>query len=104
MEGNRWRWVSKRTPKTLLTYMAEDAAPDPKRSSTRAPRLIGEERDRCIYCGGTKITREGKRHKQLKTVQLWYCRTCDRVFTPQRAKGKRYPLKAILESREHIIF
>ena len=78
--------------------MAEDAAPDQKRSSARVGRLIGEELERCIYCGGTKITREGKRHKQLETVQLWYCRTCDRVFTPQRAKGKRYPLKVILES------
>jgi hypothetical protein len=78
--------------------MAEDAAPDPKRLSAGAGRLIGEELERCIYCGGTKITREGKRHKKLETVQLWYCRACDRVFTPQRAKGKRYPLKIILES------
>jgi PD-(D/E)XK nuclease superfamily len=78
--------------------MAEDAAGDPKRSSTRGGRLIGEELERCIYCGGTKISREGKRHKKLETIQLWYCRTCDRVFNPQRAKGKRYPLKVILES------
>jgi len=32
--------------------------------------------------------REGKRYKKLETVQLWYCLACDRVFTPQRAKGK----------------
>jgi len=78
--------------------MAEDAAQGPKRSSARARRLIGEELERCIYCGGTQISREGKRYKKLEDVQLWYCQTCDRVFTPQRAKGKQYPLKIILES------
>src|SRR3984957_306219 len=67
-------------------------------ASSRARRLVGAELERCIYCQGTKITREGKRQKKLETVQLWYCRTCDRVFTPQRAKGKTYPLKVVLES------
>jgi hypothetical protein len=54
--------------------------------------------ERCIYCDGTRITREGKRYKKLETVQLWYCHDCDRVFTPQVAHGKRIPLKVILES------
>lgn len=31
-------------------------------------------------------------------MQLWYCQRCDRIFTAQRAKGKQYPLKIILES------
>jgi ATP-dependent exoDNAse (exonuclease V) beta subunit len=34
----------------------------------------------------------------METVQLWYCAHCDRVFTPQRAKGKTYPMKVILEA------
>jgi hypothetical protein len=67
-------------------------------ASSRARRLVGAELERCIYCQGTTITREGKRQKKLETVQLWYCRTCDRVFTPQKAKGRTYPLKIILES------
>jgi transposase-like protein len=66
--------------------------------SSRAARLVGTEHERCIFCNGTEITREGKRYKKLEAVQLWYCRTCDRVFTPQRARGKTYPLKIILES------
>lgn len=65
---------------------------------THKSAIVGEALERCIYCKGTQVTREGKRYKKLETVQLWYCRTCDRVFTPQRAKGKRYPLKVILES------
>jgi ATP-dependent exoDNAse (exonuclease V) beta subunit len=66
--------------------------------SSRGKHLVGAELERCIFCRGTKIAREGKRYKKLETVQLWYCRTCDRVFTPQRAKGKTYPLKLVLES------
>jgi hypothetical protein len=44
--------------------------------------IVGQALERWIYCGGTKITQEGKRHKKLETIQLWYCRICDRVFTP----------------------
>lgn len=67
-------------------------------ASSHARRLVGAELERCIVCNGTEITREGKRYKKLEVVQLWYCRTCDRVFTPLRAKGKTYPLKIVLES------
>jgi hypothetical protein len=73
--------------------------PSSSRSSSRPRRpLIGANTERCIYCDGTRITREGKRYKQWETVQLWYCHNCDRVFTPQIAKGKTFPLKVILES------
>ena len=61
-------------------------------------RLIGATLERCIYCDGTAITKKGQRRKKLETIQLWYCHSCDRVFTPQPAKGKTYPLKVILEA------
>jgi hypothetical protein len=67
-------------------------------ASHRRSRVIGAELERCIYCQGTKIRREGVRRKKLETVQLWYCRDCNRTFTPQRAKGRTYPLKVILEA------
>jgi hypothetical protein len=70
-------------------------------ASSRARQLIGAQLERCIYCNGKRITREGTRKKKFETVQLWYCHSCDRVFTPQRAKGKTYPLKVILESPMH---
>lgn len=63
-----------------------------------AHRVVGSELERCIFCQGRAIIRHGLRRKKLETVQLWYCESCDRVFTPQRAKGKTYPLKVILES------
>ena len=73
--------------------------PRSSRSSSHPRRpLIGANTERCIYCEGTRITREGKRYKKLETVQLWFCHDCDRVFTPQIVKGKTFPLKVILES------
>ena len=62
------------------------------------PAIVGARLERCIFCQGTRIVRKGLRHKKLETVQLWRCNDCYRVFTPQRAKGKTYPLKLILES------
>jgi len=38
-----------------------------------------------------RITREGRRYKKLETIQLWRCHDCDRVFTPQIAKGESFP-------------
>jgi len=87
----RWRGTHTAVPHQAIT---EYRSPP----SSRARQIIGASRERCVYCDGKKITREGKRHKKYETVQLWYCHTCDRVFTPQRAKGKTYPLKVILES------
>ena len=81
--------------------MAELILTSPVSPSSRRRRLIGAELERCPYCAGSSIRREGKRQKKHEMVQLWYCHTCDRVFTPQRTKGKTYPLKIILESVMH---
>lgn len=67
-------------------------------TSSRKRRLIGVNVERCIYCDRLGIRKEGKRYKKLEVVQLWYCPHCDAVFTPQKAKGKTYPLKVILEA------
>ena len=68
------------------------------KSRKTKPAIVGARLERCIFCQGTHIVRKGLRHKKLETVQLWRCNDCDRVFMPQRAKGKTYPLKLILES------
>src|SRR5712671_5007722 len=57
-------------------------------------RLIGDQCERCLYCHGLRITREGKRYKKLETVQLWRCHDCNRLFTPQIATGKTFPWSA----------
>src|SRR3546814_17317875 len=69
-----------------------------RQGSPRQQRLVGSELERCIYCRGKAIRREGVRRNKYETVQLWYCKVCDRVFTQRRAKGRTYPLKIIPES------
>ena len=66
--------------------------------TAKVPKLIGADLERCIFCHGKSIRREGKRRKKLELVQIWYCRACDRTFSPQLAKGKTYPLKIIVEA------
>jgi hypothetical protein len=82
-----------RTAPGRLPSISHASAP----SARRGP-VLGAELERCIYCAGATITRKGKRYKKLETIQLWFCHTCNRVFTPQIAKGKTYPLKVILEA------
>jgi hypothetical protein len=72
----------------------------PKRSY-KANEPVGSEQERCIYCSGTKLTKKGTRKKKFETVQLWYCKDCDAVFTPRALKGKTYPIPVILDGLSH---
>ena len=62
---------------------------------------VGSEQERCIYCSGTKLTKKGTRKKKFETVQIWYCKDCDTVFTPRALKGKTYPIPVILDALCH---
>ena len=59
--------------------------------------IVGAFQERCIYCSGKRIKRKGRRRKKFETVQLWYCKDCDQVFTPSALKGKTYPIPVILD-------
>jgi hypothetical protein len=61
-----------------------------------------QTQDRCIYCFGKEITKKGTRKKKFETVQLWYCKTCEQVFTPNAAKGKTYPIPVIIEGLNYL--
>ena len=83
----------------------EHLIPLEARLGSTSPRLlthlVGENQERCLYCHGTRITREGKRYKKHEVIQRWLCHACNRVFSPQQTKGKTYPLKVILEALMH---
>lgn len=51
----------------------------------------------CPYCSGKDIVKKGIRRKKLETVQLYWCNACRKVFTPQKVKGKQFPLPVILD-------
>ena len=59
--------------------------------------IVGAFEVRCLFCSGKRITRKGRRRKKFETIQLWYCRDCDQVFTPRALKGKTYPIPVILD-------
>lgn len=51
----------------------------------------------CPYCSG-KIIKRGIRKKKFESVQIYYCKKCDKRFTSQITKNKTYPLRVILDS------
>jgi len=52
----------------------------------------------CPYCQGIKIIKRGQRQKQFETVQIYYCKHCQKRFTPLITKHKSFPLRIILDS------
>lgn len=53
--------------------------------------------EQCPYCQGKKIVKRGKRQKKFEIVQLYFCKKCQKTFTPQSIKGRHYPLKVIFD-------
>jgi len=51
----------------------------------------------CPYCKG-KIVKKGIRKKKFEAVQLYYCKNCDKKFTPAITKNKTYPLRLVMDS------
>lgn len=52
----------------------------------------------CPYCGGKEIVRKGTRKNKYGEVQRFYCRPCNRRFSPLVNKGKSFPLRVILDA------
>ncbi len=52
----------------------------------------------CPYCQGTKFVKAGFRIKKHEKVQLFYCKHCQKKFTPLITQGKTYPVAVILRS------
>lgn len=52
----------------------------------------------CPYCSGTDFVKTGFRLKKHEKIQVFFCRRCQRKFTPLITKGKTYPIAVILKS------
>ena len=52
---------------------------------------------KCPYCRSEKIVKKGLRKKKREQVQLYLCRTCNKVFTANISKGRHYPVSLILD-------
>lgn len=52
----------------------------------------------CPYCNGKDIVKRGLREKKHETIQVYFCKHCNKKFTPLMSKNKSYPLRVILEA------
>ncbi len=52
----------------------------------------------CPFCQGRELIKKGQRQKKYEVTQVYYCKNCDKKFTPGATKHKTFPLRIILES------
>ena len=52
----------------------------------------------CPYCKGKNFIKKGRRAKKHESVQIYYCKKCDKKFTPAISKNKTFPLRLILDA------
>ena len=57
----------------------------------------------CPYCGSGDFVRRGTRKKKHERVQLYLChnKECGRTFTSEESKGRRYPIKLVIEGMSY---
>ena len=75
--------------------MTSKPSTKPSKTSKKKP-IIGLNVRSCPYCSA-KVVKKGIREKKFERVQLYFCKNCQKVFTPQLVKGKTTPLRVILE-------
>ncbi|MBU3933842.1 MAG: hypothetical protein KKH11_04180 [Candidatus Omnitrophica bacterium] len=52
----------------------------------------------CPYCNGKDIIKKGQRVKKYGEIQLYYCNSCDKKFTPGVDKHRTFPLRLIIDA------
>ncbi|MDO8620034.1 MAG: hypothetical protein Q7R64_01645 [bacterium] len=84
-------------PKTEVATSAGEASA--KAQATSALTAPTE----CVYCQSVDFVRRGRRHNKFGTAQLYICRNpvCGRTFTAKDIKGKKFPLKIVIECMSH---
>jgi len=54
--------------------------------------------EQCPYCQGSNIVKKGRRKKKMEEIQIYFCKHCQKKFTPQISRSRTYPLRIILDS------
>ena len=88
-------WEGLPLPKQELTIAQSDQEAKLKNALLKAEPE--PDNVRCIYCAGREVVKRGLRKKKLERVQLYFCHNCKKTFVWQRVKGKKFPLRVILE-------
>ena len=53
--------------------------------------------DQCIYCQSRNIVKKGLRKKKHEEIQVYFCKHCEKKFTPSLTRNKTFPLRVILD-------
>ncbi len=58
---------------------------------------------RCPYCESAEFVKRGTRKKKHESIQLYQCTNpaCGRTFSETNAKGRRYPMKLVIEGMSY---
>lgn len=77
----------------------DERIPNVENSAQAFERTADLGRQTCPYCGSNDIVKRGVRQKKYEKVQLYLCRKseCGRTFTALESKGRRYPIKIVIE-------
>ena len=51
----------------------------------------------CPFCHSS-LVKKGLRKKKYETIQVYYCKNCEKKITPLITKNKTYPLRVIIDS------
>lgn len=53
---------------------------------------------KCRFCGSKNVIKRGFRKTKYQKKQLYKCKECGKTFTPEKIKGRTYPLKYIINA------
>jgi hypothetical protein len=81
---------------TTSTKSATVTGVPPRHPALRRSKHETKPIERCPYCGDLGIIKKGIRKNKYGAVQLFYCRRCEKKFSPLVTKGKSFPLKIII--------
>jgi transposase-like protein len=81
-----------------LTFTRDTGKISETREISDGEKVEKNREMRCPYCASDNLVKRGKRQKKHETVQLYLCKDCNRTFTDQSIKGRRFPLTVIIEA------
>jgi len=53
--------------------------------------------EKCPFCEG-KVVKKGIRKKKFESVQVYFCKNCNKKITPMASRGRTFPLRIIIDA------
>ncbi len=88
---------SPQTSDNRATVPTENREINSPESAGNSKKLVNES-FHCPYCESTDFVKRGFRQKLREKVQLYLCSKCQKTFTPNLSKGKRFPMQVVIDA------